>query len=37
MGETYSSGDSMLFQSKFLYLVIFFSTESNEFNNNLRS
>ena len=36
-GKTYSSGDFMLFQSKFLYLVIFFSTESNEFNNNLRS
>ena len=26
MGRTYSSGDFMLFQSKFLYLVIFFST-----------
>ena len=37
MSRTYSSGDFMLFQSKFLYLVIFFSTKSNDFNNNLRS
>ena len=26
MGRNYSSGDVMLFQSKYLYLVIFFST-----------
>ena len=37
MGRTYSLGDFMLFQSGFLYLVIFFSTLSNDFNDNLRS
>ena len=37
MSRTYSSGDFMLFQGKFLYLVIFYSTKSNDFNNNLRS
>ena len=37
MVRAYSSGDFMLFQSEFLYLVIFFSTSSNDLNNNLRS
>ena len=31
MSRTFSSGDFVLFQSKLLYLVIFFNTKSNDF------